>query len=284
MIERKFIDEGILVSKLNQFLKRRLRRVGYIGVEVEETPITTRVNIKVERPGLVIGRKGRSIRQLTEEIEQKFGLENTQIKIDEVEVPELNPAVMARRIASSLERGINYRRVIHWSLEKIMGAGAQGAEITVSGKLVGKGGKSRSERVAAGYIKKAGESSKLVEESQTQAVRKAGIIGITVRIVPPGVVFPDKVDISRLEKGVKEEEGKEPRGMGKTEKEEAEGKPGEEKGKGTKKETPAEKKEEEASAAEGGKKKPKGKKVKENGNTEKQGNKGDESGGTGEQA
>jgi len=205
LLERMFVNEGISRSKLNAFLKRELRKAGYVGVTIQKTPVTTRVAIKVERPGLVIGRKGCAIRALTQTIENRFELENVQIKVEEVPIPELDAAVMARRIASSLERGINFRRVLHWSLEKIMKAGALGAELVVSGKLVGKGGKSRSERVSAGYMEKAGESSKLVDVSQAQAIKKAGIIGVTVRIVPPSVVFPDKVDI-RKATAKKEEE------------------------------------------------------------------------------
>ncbi len=197
LIERKFIKEGLNRSNLTHFLENDLRRAGFIGVEVQKTPVATRIAISVERPGLVIGRKGSNIKKLTDSIESQFGLDNVQIKVEEVAVPELNAKVMARRIAGSLERGINFRRVIHFSLEKIMKSGAKGAEIVVSGKLVGKGGKGRSERVSAGYLKKAGEPAKLVQVAQTQAIKKAGIIGVTVRIVTPDVVFPDKVDIMK---------------------------------------------------------------------------------------
>jgi len=223
LIERKFVKEGINRSRLNTWLKRKLNRAGYVGVSLQKTPVATRVVIQVERPGLVIGRKGSNIQELTKEIEKKFGLDNVQIKIEEVPVPELNAAVMARRIARSLEKGLNFRRVMHWSLDKIMAAGAKGAEITISGKLVGKGGKARSERVSAGYLKKAGEPSRLVQVSHTQAMKKAGIIGVTVKIVPPDVVFPDKVDIEKIVKegGVmsgdtetKADKGNEPTGEG----------------------------------------------------------------------
>lgn len=201
MIERKFIQEGIVRSNINEFLKRKLRRAGFVGVDIQKTPIMTRVVIQVERPGLVIGKKGSTIRTLTTDLEKRFGLDNVQIKVEEVGVPELNAAVMARRIASSLERGVNFSRVINWTLEKIMGAGARGAEIIVAGKLVGKGGKSKKQRVNAGYMMKAGEPSKLVQTSQTQAIMKAGIIGVTVKIVPPDVRPPDKVSIEKHAKG-----------------------------------------------------------------------------------
>lgn len=197
MIERKFIKEGLNRSNLTHFLELNLRRAGFTGVDIQKTPVATRIAIRVERPGLVIGRKGSNIKKLTDSIQSRFALDNVQIKVEEVAVPELNAKVMARRIAGSLERGINFRRVIHFTLEKIMRAGAKGAEIVVSGKLVGKGGKGRSERVSAGYLKKAGEPAKLVQLAQTQAIKKAGVIGVTVRIVTPDVVFPDKVDVMK---------------------------------------------------------------------------------------
>ena len=201
MIERKFIKEGIDRSKLNAYLRQKLKRAGYVGVQIQKTPVMTRLAIRVERPGLVIGRKGSTIRELTATIGERFGLENVQIKVDEVAIPELNSAIMARRIASSLEKGMNFRRILHWSLEKIMKSGAIGAEIVVNGKLVGKGGKARSERVSAGYIKKAGEGAKLVDVAHAQAIKKAGIIGVTVSIVPPGTIFPDKVDVKQAKMG-----------------------------------------------------------------------------------
>lgn len=197
MIERKFVKEGVSRSNLNQFLENKLKRAGFIGVEIQKTPIATRVAIKVERPGLVIGRKGSSIKMLTEDIEKEFGFDNVQIKVEEVGIPELDAMVMARRISGSIERGINPRRVINFALEKIMQAGARGAEIIIAGKLIGKGGKAKKERISAGYLKKAGDMTKLVRVAQAQALKKAGTIGITVKIIPPDVVFPDKVDITK---------------------------------------------------------------------------------------
>ncbi len=219
MIERKFVKEGLNRSKLNAYLRLKLRKAGYVGVKLEKTPIMTRLAIRVERPGLVIGRKGSTIKALTEDIQKTFGMDNVQIKVDEVAVPELDAAIMGRRIAASLEKGMNFRRILHWSIEKIMKSGAIGAEIVVSGKLVGKGGKARTERVSQGYLKKAGDGAKQVDVAHTQAIKKAGIIGVTVRIVPPDVAFADKVDVSTAVIGgekvgntnIKTDSGSEPR-------------------------------------------------------------------------
>jgi len=82
------------------------------------------------------------------------------------------------------------------ALSKVMGAGAMGAEIIVDGTQ-SKGSRSRKLRESAGYIKKAGDSVKLVKEAKEQAVLKQGVLGITVKIVPPNVVFPDKIIIKK---------------------------------------------------------------------------------------
>ncbi len=196
MIERRFIQDGITKVMLDRYLKEKLARAGYAGVDIQKTPLVTRVIIRVERPGLVIGRKGRSIKELTQEIENKFGLQNVQIKVEEIPVPELDAVVMANRIARSLEKGLHFRKVMLWAKDQIMRAGALGCEIIISGKLVGKGGMARRERTAAGYLKKAGYPAEQVRVAHAQALKKAGVIGVTVRIAPPDMVLPEKVDIA----------------------------------------------------------------------------------------
>ena len=195
MIERKFVNEGKTRVMLDLFLKKRLVRAGYAGVDLQKTPLITRIIIRVERPGLVIGRKGQTLRQLTQEIEEKFSLENIQIKVEDISVPELDAIVMANRIARSLERGLHFRKVMLRAKDQIMEAGALGCEIVISGKLVGKGGMARKERTTAGYLKKAGEPAKQVRVAHAQALKKAGIIGVTVRIAPPDMYIPEKVNV-----------------------------------------------------------------------------------------
>ncbi len=207
MIERKFVDYGKTKVMLDRYLKDRLSRAGYAGVDIQKTPLVTRIIIKVERPGLVIGRKGRSIKELTDDIEEKFGLQNVQIKVEEISVPELDAVVMANRIARSLEKGLHFRKVMNWAADRIMKAGALGCEIVISGKLVGKGGMARRERVAVGYLKKAGEPAKQVRVAHAQALKKAGIIGVTVRIAPPDMELPEKKGISEQLKVIGGENG-----------------------------------------------------------------------------
>jgi small subunit ribosomal protein S3 len=121
--------------ELDAYLKESLRETGYGGVEIQKTPIGTRITLYVTRPGLVIGRKGSGIKDLTSKLEQKFGLNNPQISVMEIEVPELNPQIMANRIAQLVERGTAFRRASMWTMNTVMGAGAMGVEISIAGKL-----------------------------------------------------------------------------------------------------------------------------------------------------
>lgn len=192
-LERYFIQEGVIRSKIESFLRKELNRAGYSGINIQKTPLSTRVILFVEKPPLVIGKKGRRINKLTQMLSEKYGLDNPSIDVQKIEEPMLDPNIIARRIAVALERGINRRRVVYRALRAVMGCNARGVEIVLSGKIVGKGGRSRQEKYFEGYMKKAGDSVKLVSIGSTQAFLKAGVIGVTVKIVPPGVIFPDQI-------------------------------------------------------------------------------------------
>ena len=75
-----------------------------------------------------------------------------------------------------------------------MGAGAQGVEITISGKI--RGSRSAVAKFSEGYIKKCGEpATKFIKEGFATVHLKPGVLGVFVRIMPPEAVLPDKVEI-----------------------------------------------------------------------------------------
>ncbi len=193
MIEREFIRDAKKALLIKEFLKKKFRRALISSIDIIETPLVTRIIIKAARPALVIGRKGANIRAVTEEIRQKFGVENPQIEVVPVENPTLDAQVQAMRIALALEAGMAWRPLIRKTLARIMAAGAKGAEIVIAGKLGARGAKSRKERVYAGYMKKVGDPAKLVDVGRAQALTRWGVIGVTVRIVHPDVRFPDEI-------------------------------------------------------------------------------------------
>jgi small subunit ribosomal protein S3 len=199
-MEKHFIQEGVIRSEIESFLSRELSRTGYSSVSIQKTPTATRIILFIEKPPLVIGKKGKRINRLTKILNEKYGIDNPTIDVQRVEKPTLDPNIVARRIAVALERGVNRRRIAYKALRAIMLSGARGAEIVLSGKIVGKGGRSRNEKYYEGYMKKAGDSLKLVDMGKTQANLKAGVIGVTVKIVQPGTMFPDQINVIEAEK------------------------------------------------------------------------------------
>ncbi|MFZ2455302.1 MAG: 30S ribosomal protein S3 [Candidatus Altiarchaeia archaeon] len=201
-MERHFIQEGLIRSEIETFLRRELEGAGYSGINIQKTPLATRVVLYVEKPPLVIGKKGRRINKLTRFLKEKYGIDNPAIDVQTVENPNLDPNIVARRIVQSLEKGMNRRRVIYKAVRSALGSGARGIEVIVAGKIIGKGGRAKQEKYLQGYMRKVGDSAKLVRTGSTQAFMKAGVIGITVKIVPPDIVFPDQIEIKMPQKPV----------------------------------------------------------------------------------
>lgn len=167
--------------ELDEFLAGSLKDAGYGGVDVQKTPVGTRITLYVTRPGLVIGRKGSGIKDLTLRLEQKFGLPNPQISVMEVTVPELNPKIMCNRIAQLIERGTAFRRASLWSLNTVMNSGALGVEVTISGKL--RSERAHFEKHTLGIVPKSGNvSSKVVKVGIAHVLTKMGLMGIQLRI------------------------------------------------------------------------------------------------------
>lgn len=198
MIEKKFIKDHIKRMTAKHYIKGELEKAGVVDVAIQRTTLATRIAVKAEKPGLIIGRKGKTVKDLSDAISKTLGIENPQIEVIDVQDQDLEPRVIARWIVRQLEKGVKPKRVIQMAVERVMRAGAIGVEITIKGKLQGKGAQARSESILKGYLKKAGDMTKLVKEAKERAVLKQGIIGVTVRIVPKGVVFSDKINLENL--------------------------------------------------------------------------------------
>lgn len=204
---KRVIRDAIERMKIDELLAEEFDHAGYGGITLTKTPMGTQITLYTMRPGRVIGKRGQSIKAASERLEREIGVPNPQITVVEIEVPELNPRVMASRIASALEKGVHYRRAVFWALRRIMEAGAMGCEIIVKGKL--RSDRSRFEKVTEGYIPKAGEPAmKHVRKATIHVKMKRGVYGITVKIVPPEAEFPDKVEVE-AEKAEAEAEGEE---------------------------------------------------------------------------
>ena len=192
--EHQFIEDGLRRSQINEFFADELGRAGYGGMDVAQTPMGTQIVLKAEKPGMVIGKGGKNIRKITTELEDRFDMDDPQIDVQEVDEPDLNAQIVADRLANALERGWYFRKAGHTTIDRIMDAGALGAEIVLSGKVTG--ARSRVEKFNRGYIKHNGEpAEEVVDHGQGVAVMKLGTIGVNVKIIPPGATLPDDFDV-----------------------------------------------------------------------------------------
>ena len=178
---KNVIKDNYNMMLLNDFLRKEIVESGFSKVEISKTPAGTKIILYVTRPGIVIGRKGTGIKQLTEKIETDFGYKNPQISVEEVDKPELSPSVMCNRMSSHIERGTAFRRATMWTMNQIMEAGAMGVQITISGKL--RGDRSAFEKHTRGILPRAGNYAKnLVSEDIVHTQTAMGLIGIKIRI------------------------------------------------------------------------------------------------------
>jgi small subunit ribosomal protein S3 len=190
--------------ELNEYLAETLKDAGFGGVDVQKTPIGTRLTLYVTRPGLVIGRKGTGIKDLTARLEQNFGLTNPQISVLEVPVPELNPKIMSNRIAQLIERGTAFRRASLWTINTIMNSGALGVEVSVAGKL--RSERAHFEKHSAGIIPKSGDvAEKVVKVGVSHVLTKMGLMGIQLRIALKNEV-PQEFELANASTNTKQQD------------------------------------------------------------------------------
>ena len=187
---KNVIKDNYNMMLLKDYLRDAIKEAGFSHAEISKTPTGTRVALHVTRPGIVIGRKGSGIRELTEKLSTDFGLKNPQISVNEIEKPELSPSVMCNRMAAHLERGTAFRRATMWTLKQIMEGGAMGVQITISGKL--RGDRSAFEKHTAGVLPRAGHHAEVIVAEDIAHVGTAmGLIGIRIRIARKEKFVPE---------------------------------------------------------------------------------------------
>ena len=187
---KNIIKDNYNTMLLKDYLRDAIKDAGFSHADISKTPTGTRVALHVTRPGIVIGRKGSGIRELTEKLATDFGLKNPQISVNEIEKPELAPSVMCTRMASHLERGTAFRRATMWTLKQIMEGGAMGVQITISGKL--RGDRSAFEKHTQGILPRAGHHAEIiVDEDIAHVVTAMGLIGIRIRIAKKEKLVPE---------------------------------------------------------------------------------------------
>jgi small subunit ribosomal protein S3 len=198
--ERNFIRENTNRTLIKEFLIKKIEGAGFGGMNIQRTPMGTRINILVERPGMVIGKGGSKIKELTDAIRDNFKVDNPQIEIEEAgNKASLNAQIMAEKLAEALERGWHFRRAGHSTVRRIMDAGAKGCQVIIAGKLTG--ARHRTEKFTEGHVKYCGETARQVmDNGYAVAKLKPGILGVKVRIMKSDAKLPDEIKILLPEK------------------------------------------------------------------------------------
>jgi small subunit ribosomal protein S3 len=187
---KELLNRNLQYVQVSEYLNDELQLAGQGKVEIHKTPMGHRVVIHAVRLGMVIGRRGRNVRKITEILEHKYGLETPQLEIKDLENPRLNSRVMAGRLISQIQKGFHFRRAGYALVRRIMSADARGCEITIKGKLTSQ--RARAEVFREGFVAKCGEPSKrYVEDTVMEVTLKQGVIGVHVKIMQPDAVLPD---------------------------------------------------------------------------------------------
>jgi len=199
--DKRIVVENVRRVLLKEYLLRETQRAGFGGLDIQRTPMGTRITLIAERPGLVIGRKGGAIKSLTEAVERQFNFDNPQIEVQEVANPSLNAQIMAEKLSNALERGWHFRRAGHSTVRRIMEAGAKGCLVVIAGKLTGH--RHRRVKFKGGHIKYCGEPRNTwMWKGFAIARMKPGVIGCSVQIMDPDAKLPDEIAVKPRVPGV----------------------------------------------------------------------------------
>lgn len=140
--DANWFDEKNLAEKLSEdikvrnYIRNRKKKAGIARIIVERTAKQLRVTIHTSRPGVIIGRSGKDITQLEEEL-KKVTSKEVKILIHEVKRPELDALLVAENVAQQLEGRISFRRALKQAVASAMRMGALGIKVMASGRLGG---------------------------------------------------------------------------------------------------------------------------------------------------
>lgn len=135
--ERGFAQKLNEDSSIRKYLKKRLEKASVAKILIERTLKKITITISTSRPGFVIGKSGKEITQLENEIKTITKNKEVKINVEEIKKPELNAHLVAETIAAQLANRVSFRRAMKSSITASMRMGAEGIKIMCSGRLGG---------------------------------------------------------------------------------------------------------------------------------------------------
>ena len=122
--------------EIRKLMLKEAERAGVSGVEIERYPGKVKVSLHTAKPGILIGRKGESVKVLRQELEALTG-KKIDLEVKEIKSADTDAYLVAQNIAGQLERRISYRRAMKRAIQQALRQGAGGIKISVSGRLSG---------------------------------------------------------------------------------------------------------------------------------------------------
>ena len=165
--------------QVRKFIKTKFKSAGIAKVEIERTRDEVKVILFTARPGVIIGRKGQEVERLQAEL-QNLIRRRINVKIEEINRPEIQAQLVAEDIAEQLAKRASFRRTMKRSADQTMEAGAKGIKIQLAGRLGGSE-MARREKQIAGAMPLSTLRAK-IDYGFTEASTPQGNIGVQVWI------------------------------------------------------------------------------------------------------
>ncbi len=179
------LHEDFAIRKL---IKRELPQAGVSGLEIERAPNQVQVTIHTAKPGIVIGRKGASVKELRNKLKDLTG-KAVKLEVEEISSPDTDAYLIAENIAGQLQRRISHGRAMKRAVMQAMRQGAEGIRIEVGGRLGGSE-MARKDKVFDGRVPRNTIRADL-DYGFAEALTTFGQIGVKVWVYK-GEILPQK--------------------------------------------------------------------------------------------
>ncbi len=175
-------------------IKQEMPSAGISRVEIERFPNQIQISIHTAKPGIVIGRKGSSVKELRRKLREMTG-KVVKVEVEEVTQPDADAQLISENIASQLERRISHSRAMKRAVMQAMRAGAQGVRIETSGRLSG-AEMARNEKISDGRVPRNTIRADM-DYGFAEALTTFGRIGVKVWIYR-GEILPQKTEATEV--------------------------------------------------------------------------------------
>lgn len=199
---KEFSDTLCADIKVREYLRKRLAQAGISRIQIDRPARNARVTIYTARPGVIIGKSGKEVESLRDEV-NKIVKVPVHVSIEEVRKPELDARLVAESVAQQLERRIMFRRAMKRAVTTALRAGALGIKISVSGRL---GGSeiARTEWYREGRVPLQTFRAD-IDYALAEAYTTYGVIGVKVWIFKGEVIGDKTAPVEASEKPAKQE-------------------------------------------------------------------------------